>query len=146
MHLFRRFLFLSLLFTTTISFAMPTQQDICEENGINYKMAKDFYVNLQTLLREDEVEKIAKYISFPLRVNERKANKNSTHYVRNLRTFNDEYPKLFNEPMKKILMTSDVFCNYQGAAIGNGNIWFRTPKEGVKIFVINTVDLSKQKK
>lgn len=138
--------FFYLLFTVTTLHAMPTQEDICEHNGINYKVAKDFYVKLQSLLRTDEKNKLASYVSFPLRVNERHGNKSKTYYVRNKDAFLSAYPTLFNNQMKTILMTSDVFCNYQGAALGNGNIWFRTTNDSAKIFVINAVEEPKKKK
>lgn len=119
---------------SNISFAL-SEQEQCEFNGINYAQAKSFVVHIKAALDKNDKNKVADLISYPLRINKSP----SKHYtITSKHTFMIQYPKLFPEKARKsILEDKGIFCNYQGAMLGGGAIWFNTKNNSIKIFSIN---------
>jgi hypothetical protein len=126
------------LFFTATCYAISQEQQSCELNGINYTQAKSLTQSLKAALKEDDIQTIANLISYPLRINT-SANGKATHYfMKNKNEFIQKYNALFTESMKKsILDDNSLFCNYKGAMLGAGTVWFTTDDAGTKIFSIN---------
>ena len=76
-------------------------------------------------------------IEYPLRV----FSGRETHLVRNRAEFLTMYEKLFTMHIKDVIETESLACvfgNWQGAMIGEGEIWFREQSDGhFKIVSIN---------
>lgn len=90
---------------------------------------KEFLLSFKDWVKKDQVDSITAYIRFPLK---------------NYKTpdaFKKAYPKVFDDSLKKVIETQRldrIFRNYQGAMLGNGEIWFSViQKEGYKIIAIN---------
>lgn len=89
---------------------------------------KEFLLSFKDWVKKDQVDSITAYIRFPLK---------------NYKTpdaFKKAYPKVFDESLKKVVETQRldrISRNYQGAMLGNGEIWFSVFPEGYKIIAIN---------
>ena len=64
MKLFLPLCCMILFLSSSLALSMPIQEDLCQANGINYQVAKDFFVELQSLLRTDKSTKIVKLSVF----------------------------------------------------------------------------------
>jgi hypothetical protein len=97
----------------------------------------EFLKNLQALVSMDKKEAIAKLIQFPIniKISGKKISLNSTT------AFLKNYGQAFNSTVKDAILkqkSSDLFVNWQGVMIGNGQIWFRPQPNGqLKIVAIN---------
>ncbi len=113
-----------------------SEQDSCVNNGINYALATTLLNDLKAALIQDDKNKIADLISYPLRVND--ANSKRHVIVKSKTEFLQKYDTLFSTPNKKRLLGSNnIFCNFQGAMLGGGAVWFKTKENSAKIYVIN---------
>ncbi|MFO1520084.1 MAG: hypothetical protein U1F57_10555 [bacterium] len=99
---------------------------------------KSFVEHLRQLATQDKREEIAALIRFPLNIIV------AGHRIalRNRRDFLKHYDQAFNAKVKEALArqdSSNLFANWQGAMIGNGEIWLRpSPKSPfVQIIAIN---------
>lgn len=121
------------------SYAANTIGEGCELNGIDYHLAQELVSNLKHALKTNDNDKLANLFSFPLRVNEAgKENKVKILYVKNKDEFMKQLAEIMpNNIRNKIMKEDGIFCNYQGAMISNGIIWFNTDNGVAKIFVIN---------
>lgn len=120
------------------AFAAPSQQAICAANGIDYQQASHFVAEVQTMIKSDDKEKLAANMMYPLRINEiTKQGKHHSFSLKDKQAFIAKYDSIFTSVMKTKLMSTDVFCNAQGASVGSGPIWFKSSQNGMKIFVIN---------
>jgi hypothetical protein len=99
--------------------------------GINDPQGfKNFFVNFQKLVKEDQKVEIAKLIRYPL-----KDIKNEADFIKN-------YDQMFTQKVKTEVINQNVeqiFRNDQGVMVGNGEIWFHTiiGKSGYWIIAIN---------
>lgn len=126
----------SLLFalTTPVCFA-ATEAAQCELNGIDYKIATQFISQFKSALNKNDKISIAKHVSYPLRINTAPG---KYYTIKNKKEFIAKYNTLFTAPLIKSLKSdSNIFCNYQGAMIGAGGIWFNTKQHHAHIFAIN---------
>ena len=93
-----------------------------------------FIQQMQVWIAENNKEAIASSINYPL---DNPKIKNKTEFLKN-------YDIYINNNVKKALREQDlqnIFRNYQGAMIGNGQVWFRETKLGYKIVAINYKEL-----
>jgi len=96
-----------------------------------------FVENLKTLVSQDKKEDIAQLLRFPLKINI------AAHRItlRSKVDFLKHYDQAFNSKVREALAkqdSSNLFSNWQGAMIGNGEIWIRPGEGGViQIVAIN---------
>lgn len=99
--------------------------------GIDDPLAfKKTLKQLQYWVTNNEKDSVANLIAYPL----------AHPRVKTKKAFLDSYDRLFSEKVKKALKEqklSQIFRNYQGAMIGNGELWFSGSKGVYKIFAIN---------
>lgn len=108
----------------------------CEFNGVDYKLATAFVSEFIAAVKEDDKNKIAGMMSYPLRVNPKNGSRSYT--IKSKREFLQQYDELFSENMKKGLTAdADIFCNYQGGSIGAGRVWFEAADGKAVIYSIN---------
>jgi hypothetical protein len=90
---------------------------------------KIFIKDLQYMAATDNREEISKLIRYPL---------NAT--IKTQADFLANYEKLFNPTLKEALARVNprqVFRNYKGVMLGNGNIWIQQLDDEFKIIAIN---------
>lgn len=106
----------------------------CQANGINYQDANMFVATLQKAITKNDKRTIADNIAYPLRINKM----GKTSYIKNKNEFLEKYTTIFTADINKSILASkpaSVFCNYQGAMIANGKVWFHG--KPLKIFSMN---------
>jgi hypothetical protein len=124
---------LLLILATPVCFAV-TDKEQCEYNGIDYAVATKFVSDLKSSLKKNDKNRIANFISYPLRVN---TAPQKYFTINNKKEFVAKYKSLFSKDItKSIRNDNNLFCNYQGAMIGAG-VWFNTNDHKAKIFAIN---------
>lgn len=108
--------------------SIPTEWKVA---GItNVKGLKLFIKKLQVLSSADDKNELAKHIRYPLP--NKKAN--------TPKDFVAQYNKLFNQRVKNSLASvnfNQIFRNYQGVMIGNGQLWIKQFGKDFKIITIN---------
>lgn len=97
---------------------------------------EQFVKKLQEWVAQDKKEEIANVIRFPLNVQisgRRIALRNKNDFLR-------RYSEVFNSRVKDAVLkqdSSNLFGNWQGAMIGNGEIWIHPGNDSIKIITIN---------
>lgn len=89
---------------------------------------KRFLLNFKDWVRDDKVDSITAHIRFPLKT------------YKTPEAFKKAYPKIFDASMKMMVDTQRldrISRNYQGAMLGNGEIWFSVINDQYKIIAIN---------
>jgi hypothetical protein len=97
-----------------------------------------FLAELKEAVAKNDRAKVASMVNFPLRVN----NDRRKTLVRRRADLLRRYDAVFNRKVKEALAkqtAADLFVNYQGVMVGDGEIWFRpTGKDGrLKIVTVN---------
>lgn len=134
----KKLILLGLLFSAPL-FAF-SEQEACEHNGIDYTQAQIFVSKLKTSLVKNDKKAVANLMDYPLRVNHfsNQLRRSVTYTIKDKRNFLLQYDHLFQpQKIKNIVGSKEIFCNYQGAMLANGFIWFNTENKEAKIFVIN---------
>jgi len=133
-------------FTTALSFliflmtAMPcnasqqqnatsqviTPPDSCSD--IDYQSAVVFATQLQAAVRKGDKKAVANMAYYPLNFYEEHYTLHGNlHRVKDNREFIKKYNKIINSYTKSLILATDpknIFCNYHGAMIANGLVWF----------------------
>lgn len=89
---------------------------------------KLFLLSFKDWVKNDNIDSITAHVSFPLKT------------WKTPEAFRKAYPEIFNAEMKTVVDTQRldrIFRNYQGAMLGNGEIWFSVIKGEYKIIAIN---------
>ncbi|WP_149095222.1 hypothetical protein [Paenibacillus terrae] len=95
---------------------------------------------LQKAVADNEKEKVANYIFYPLRVND--SEKALT--IPNKKEFIANYDQIFTDAIREALVnqkTDDLFVNYQGVMVGSGELWLRRATDNPKLFGVFSVNL-----
>lgn len=106
------------------------------------KFEKTFF-RIKDLVERDAQEELAEYIYYPLRVNirgERKTIKDKEDFIEN-------YSHIITEKVKEALLKQKVenlFVNYQGVMVGNGEIWFGYREKAKEKYVIIAINNEKR--
>lgn len=101
----------------------------------NDKAFEKMVRQLKMLVEKDNKEKVAYYINYPLRVN----SKAETIIINNIDEFIKSYDSIITDNVKKALLNQKIdnlFVNYQGVMVGNGQIWFGVDHTSGKVGVI----------
>jgi hypothetical protein len=97
-----------------------------------------FLSMLQTAVAAGSKANVAVIVKYPLTVHLLKDRK--TLVIENEQEFLAHYNELFDIRLVSAiadLQKNGLFCNYQGVAIGNGQLWFRRTMGHCLIIVIN---------
>jgi hypothetical protein len=100
--------------------------------------AEKFFLDLQTIVAKDDRQAVANAINYPITVKV----KGRRVKLRSKAELLRQYAVVFNQQVKQALakqQASDLFVNYQGVMIGNGQIWFNQlpNNKGFKIIAVN---------
>ena len=107
----------------------------CEFNHINYKQAVAFVNTFKAELQKNNKLAIAAMATFPLTVNDDKRHLT----IKNIQQLLKDYDTIFTATMRTAILEDQepIFCNYQGAMIAHGIIWFNTENDKVAFFTVN---------
>jgi hypothetical protein len=121
------------------TYAKNSIEQQCALNGVDLNQAVTFVSNLHAALKTNDKEKIADFIAYPLRVNLTLRNgKNTIRYIKTKKNFFKSYDFLFNTRTKqRLLNESEIFCNYQGAMLSDGLLWFKTDDNRARVITLN---------
>ncbi|MFC7559144.1 hypothetical protein ACFQY3_09280 [Paenibacillus farraposensis] len=95
---------------------------------------------LQKAVADNDKEKVANYILYPLRVND--SEKSLT--IPNKKDFMAKYDQIFTDAIREALVnqkTDDLFVNYQGVMVGSGELWLRRAADNPKVFGVFSINL-----
>jgi len=101
------------------------------------RKSRAFLAELQTAVKNGDRDKIASMISYPLLVihGSRKAR------ITSQAQFLSHYDTIFDAHVRQTIAQQSARClfgNYQGAMIGNGEVWFSEQQNGsMKIITVN---------
>lgn len=113
----------------------------CKVNGINYSSAQRFVAELQEAVKSAHKNKVASLALFPLKINTtNQAGKVNHQSIANKAAFIANYEQIFSDKVKHSLLdhnAKNIFCNWQGAMIADGLIWFQSNAKEQGFFVIN---------
>lgn len=125
---------LALAFSTT-TFALDEIASGCEFNHINYKQAVAFVNTFKAEIQKNNKHAIAAMATYPLTVNDDKRH----HTIKNKQQFINDYDTIFTANMRNGILEDQepIFCNYQGAMIAHGIIWFNTENDKAAFFSVN---------
>lgn len=160
MKLFKLFAILIILLSASVTALAQTitPQKQCAFSGIDYAKAIQFVQALRLAIKHNDKQRLAKLVHYPLMINKRveakhaasnnKANALKKFILQKItikteKQFVQEYELIFTSELKaKILKDplDNIFCNWQGAMISDGSIWFKG--NPLRIFVINLPDPS----
>lgn len=132
------FLFIPLDGSCNSEVAEMTRQ--CELNGINYQNAVNFVKECQAAVKLDDAQKIANLVDYPLRVNFSSNGKVDYKSIANKKQFIKNYNAIFTKDLKLKLLKQDpanIFCNYKGAMIADGSLWFAEKSKKMLIIAVN---------
>ncbi|WP_058831043.1 hypothetical protein [Paenibacillus polymyxa] len=127
---------------TSSSPAAPNaSQNPFEVAGIqDPKAFLDTFKALQKAVADNDKEKVANYILYPLRVND--SEKSLT--IPNKKDFLAKYDQIFTDAIREALVnqkTDDLFVNYQGVMVGSGELWLRRATDNPKQFGVFSINL-----
>jgi hypothetical protein len=91
--------------------------DMTEDQSVQFLAA------LQDAVKSGQPKAVSALVIFPLRVyHGRKATR-----IKDAQAFVHDYPRIFTAEVAKAVLTQkpgDLFHNWQGSMIGNGQVWF----------------------
>ncbi|TKH34024.1 hypothetical protein C1I59_21165 [Paenibacillus polymyxa] len=121
--------------------APKASQNPFEVAGIqDPKAFLDTFKALQKAVADNDKEKVANYILYPLRVND--SEKSLT--IPNKKDFLAKYDQIFTDAIREALVnqkTDDLFVNYQGVMVGSGELWLRRATDNPKQFGVFSINL-----
>jgi hypothetical protein len=109
----------------------------CAANGQDYATVVAFAQHLKQAVKDKKPQDFAALGAYPVRVNQ-----GLHHFIilKNKEALVKSYSIIMTPKMQKAILNqgdAKIFCNAQGAFVGNGAIWFRTTTDDFGFFVIN---------
>ncbi|MGD0932708.1 MAG: hypothetical protein ABR902_18840 [Candidatus Korobacteraceae bacterium] len=99
--------------------------------------SRAFLMQLQSVVKTDDKAKLAAMISYPLLV----IHGGRKTHIKTKAEFLSQYETIFDGPVRRAIAQQSAKClfgNYQGAMIGDGEVWFREQPNGtMKIITVN---------
>ena len=129
------------LLLSVSSFAGNDSTGMCSIEAANFKSQEEvssFLLQLQNQAKKRDPKSFTEFIIFPVRVN---------HHG-NLKKINSsvEFNKIASEVITPNVIevilkqkADEIFCNYQGIMLGDGEIWFAKVKGKIGIITINNM-------
>ncbi|MBZ9622098.1 hypothetical protein G9F71_004390 [Clostridium sp. FP2] len=109
----------------------------------NVKEFEKSFNIIKSLVQNNEISKVANYVSYPLNVNK----KDKKIKIKSKENFIKSYNTIITEDVKKALLNQDVtktFVNYQGVMVGDGEVWFTHIKNKAMIYAINIFEINEK--
>lgn len=134
-----------------ISAAASTKSSTVEDSLVNvagFKSAANFkayYANLQRAVAKGDKAAVAARVHYPLTVfNHDDDATNKKMVIKTKAQFLNNYNKIFTEDVRENLAEtsfSELFVNWKGASVDDGDIWFTPSKSGLPgISTVNVDD------
>ncbi|MGG1938860.1 hypothetical protein ABFY57_03735 [Paenibacillus polymyxa] len=127
--------------TSSAPAASNTSQNPFEVAGIqDPKAFLNTFKALQKAVADNDKEKVANFILYPLRVND--SEKSLT--IPNKKDFLAKYDQIFTDAIREALVnqkTDELFVNYQGVMVGSGELWLRRATDNPKHFGVFSINL-----
>jgi hypothetical protein len=107
------------------------------------KIVNNFVEKVKTALQNNDAAALGAMCIFPLNLNQQDGAAKSKHKeIKDAAEFATDFSKIFSPAMKSAIINqpnSDLFANYQGLMLGNGEVWAQYDAEtnALKIFAIN---------
>jgi len=102
------------------------------------RKSRAFLAEVQSAVAKGDKAKVATMISYPLLVN----GSTSKTRIKTGAQFLSHYDRIFDEHVRQAIARQSAEClfgNYQGAMIGDGEVWFNEQANGtMKIITVNT--------
>ncbi|MFD0618470.1 hypothetical protein ACFQZR_13455 [Paenibacillus sp. GCM10027629] len=118
-------------------YAIHAMENPYEVAGIDNPAAfTDFLSKLQKAVVSNNKKEVANFISYPLHVNQ----KGKTVLIKSKKQFIEKYNQIMTDKVKEKLLAQkakDVFVNWQGVMVGDGEVWIRPQDEQIVVFAIN---------
>ncbi len=101
-------------------------------------IVKAFVLSLQSVVKNNDAAAFAKMISYPMKVH---AENGPGLTVKTAKQAQEKYAEIVNAKVKQAILSQnpdDLFANYQGLMIGDGEVWLTPNEHGeLKILSIN---------
>jgi hypothetical protein len=116
------------------------------DDGVSYEQLAAAFSQFQAALQNNDANKAAALIHYPLRVNFVENKKHVSRSVKNVAQFVQEWPGLISASVQqKIIKTNgqdsnQMICNWQGIGFADGALWF-FGDHSAKIYVINDIPI-----
>ncbi|KAF6615739.1 hypothetical protein HFE03_17365 [Paenibacillus sp. EKM102P] len=127
--------------TSSAPAASNASQNPFEVAGIqDPKAFLNTFKALQKAVADNDKEKVANFILYPLRVND--SEKSLT--IPNKKDFLAKYDQIFTDAIREALVnqkTDELFVNYQGVMVGSGELWLRRATDNPKHFGVFSINL-----
>lgn len=114
-----------------------------DQQGADFaQKSRAFLTELQNAVKAEDKAKVAAMIAYPLLVihGDRKTR------IKSKAEFLSQYATIFDAHVRQAIAQQSAKClfgNYQGAMIGNGEVWFREQPDGtMKIVTVNSTTAS----
>ncbi|RAP77173.1 hypothetical protein [Paenibacillus montanisoli] len=99
----------------------------------------EVFAKVQTAIAADDKATVASLILYPLRVN----GKSGTQLIKTRDVFVEQYDSIINSNVKEAIArqsADNLFVNYQGVMVGNGDIWFGGSADTPQVYGIIAVN------
>jgi hypothetical protein len=135
---------LALLASVLLSFSLLAANDStgqCNLEAANFKSqaeVKDFLSKLQIQAKKRDPKSFGDLIVFPVRV----VHKGSLKKIQTLSEFNQLASEVITANVMDVILNQkmdEIFCNYQGIMLGDGEVWFAKVKGKTGIITINNM-------
>ena len=123
----RSLFFIGIILVTLLAFSLPAQalekNDRFSIAGMTKQQAAHFLLQLQSAVKKNDLPAIAKLTHFPLNV----YHEGKQTIIQNKAALRQHYDTVFTDRVKAAVLSQsldNLFVNYQGVMIGNGELWF----------------------
>jgi hypothetical protein len=96
--------------------------------GLDVQLTKDFLNEIKRAIAQGDKRAVSKMVSYPTTVDLKSGPKKKIH---NRVEFEAHYDEIINERVSKAVQAQayeDLFVNWRGVMVGNGEIWFAARK------------------
>jgi len=135
---------LSLLTPFFLSLSLLAANDStgqCNLEAANFKShseVSDFLSKLQIQAKKRDPKSFGELILFPVRV----VHKGTLKKIQTLSEFNQLASEVITTNVMDVILnqkTDEIFCNYQGIMLGDGEVWFAKVKGKIGVITINNM-------
>lgn len=109
----------------------------CEISGEDYDQAVQFVRKIQQAVQNDNQSAFLALGAYPVRFNQ---GGHSSMLLRE--ALAKQYDEILTLKLKKAILAQDpqdIFCNFQGAFIAEGGVWFHANQQQYGFFVLNAI-------
>ena len=114
-------------------------QDKYESAGLKESEVRPFVELLKSVVEKQDKVKLSTLIHYPLRVYSDNEKNRKRLVINNPKQFLKHYDFIINKRVKDAILNQsvdDLFCNYQGVMIDNGEVWFNKTRDNDSLYII----------